>query len=80
MVAADQLGRRCIAVDIEPKWCDVTIGRMMKVREIEARLNAPDGPTYREVVSDRAAKAPTPMPKRTRKPKPEPKPEPKTVQ
>jgi hypothetical protein len=75
MVAADQLGRRCIAVDIEPKWCDVTIGRMMKVREIEARLNAPDGPTYREVVSDRAAKAPTPAPKRTRKPKPAPKPE-----
>lgn len=53
MVAADQLGRICIACDLEPKWCDVTIGRMLKLRELEARLGDPHGPTYAEIAKQR---------------------------
>jgi len=54
MVAADQLERTCIAVDDKPKWCDVTIGRMARLREIEARLGSPTGPTFKEIVQQRA--------------------------
>lgn len=53
MVAADQLGRVCLASDLEPKWIDVTIGRMAKLRELEARLGGPTGPTYSEVAKQR---------------------------
>lgn len=53
MVAADQLGRTCIAFDVEPKWCDVIVGRMAKLRELDARLGGPDGPTYKEIASQR---------------------------
>lgn len=56
MVAADQLDRVCIACDLEPKWVDVTIGRMLKLRDLEARLQQPDGsagPTYAEVAKQR---------------------------
>lgn len=55
MVAADQLGRTCIACDLEPKWVDVTIGRMLRLRELEARLGAHDGPTYSEVARQRTS-------------------------
>lgn len=27
MIAAEKLGRRCIAIEIEPKWCDVAVER-----------------------------------------------------
>lgn len=53
MVAADQLGRVCVAFDLEPKWVDVTLGRMLKLRELEARLGGPTGPTYSEIAKQR---------------------------
>ncbi|HZL99881.1 MAG TPA: DNA methyltransferase [Planctomycetota bacterium] len=53
MVAADQLGRICYACDLEPKWVDVTIGRMLKLRELEARLGSAIGPTYSEIARQR---------------------------
>jgi DNA modification methylase len=56
LVAADQLGRICVACDLEPKWCDVTIGRMQKLRDLEARLQNEDGtpgPTYAEIAKQR---------------------------
>jgi DNA modification methylase len=53
MVAADQLGRTCIAADANPKWVDVTLGRMASLRELEARLGGPKGPTYKEIVQQR---------------------------
>lgn len=55
MVAVDQLGRVCYACDLEPKWCDITIGRMLKLREVDARLevNGKPGPTYAEVAKQR---------------------------
>lgn len=58
MVAADQLGRACIAADVEPKWCDITVGRMLRLRELEARLGGPKGPTYSEVARERVGDVP----------------------
>jgi DNA modification methylase len=66
MVAADQIGRVCIAADIEPKWCDVTIGRLARLREIEARLGGPAGPTYREIASQREGDTPARPPRNKR--------------
>lgn len=53
MVACDQTGRICLAADLEPKWCDVTIGRMLKLRELEAHLDEPNGPSYAEIAKQR---------------------------
>lgn len=55
MVAADQQGVVCVACDLEPKWCDVTIGRMLKLRELEARLevDGKPGPTYADIAKQR---------------------------
>ena len=31
IIAAEKLGRRCLAIDIEPKWCDVAVERYEKL-------------------------------------------------
>lgn len=53
MVAADQTGRVCYAVDIAPGWCDITIGRMQRLRDYQARLGE-NGPTFQEIAQERA--------------------------
>jgi DNA modification methylase len=53
MVAAAQLDRVCFAADISPGWCDVTIGRMMRLRSLEARLGDDHGPTFTEITQQR---------------------------
>lgn len=57
IIAADQVDRICLAVDIEPKWCDVTIGRFMRLRETKATLGE-NGPTYQEVAQQRVGDVP----------------------
>ena len=52
IIAADQTDRLCLAVDIDPGWCDVTLERFWKLREIEPTL---DGVPYSEVRDSRRA-------------------------
>ena len=52
IIAADQTDRICLAVDIEPKWCDVTIGRFMRLRETPVTLGE-NGPTFQEIAQQR---------------------------
>lgn len=57
IIAADQTDRLCLAVDIEPKWCDVTIGRFMRLRETRVTLGE-NGPTWQEIAQQRAGDLP----------------------
>ena len=52
IIAADQTDRICLAVEIEPKWCDVIIGRFMRLRETPVTLGE-NGPTYQELAQER---------------------------
>lgn len=52
IIAADQTDRLCLAVEIEPKWCDVIIGRFMRLRETPVTLGE-SGPTYQELAQER---------------------------
>lgn len=58
LIAADQTDRVCLAVDIEPKWCDVTIGRFIRLRETPVRLGE-NGPTYQEIAKQRIGDVPS---------------------
>jgi len=60
LIAADQTDRICLAVEIDPGWCDVILNRFWKLREMEPELVAStdyDAGTepmrYSEVVDDR---------------------------
>ncbi len=57
IIAADQTDRVCLAVDIEPKWCDVTIGRFIRLRETPVTLGE-NGPTYQEIAQQRVGDVP----------------------
>lgn len=57
IIAADQCDRICLAVDIEPKWCDVTVGRFLRLRETKVTLGE-NGPTYQEVCQQRVGDVP----------------------
>ena len=52
IVAAEQLGRRCFAVEISPVYVDVAIRRWQKLTGQAARLDG-DGRTWAEIASDR---------------------------
>ena len=77
IIAADQTDRICLAVDIEPKWCDVTIGRFIRLRETPVTLDE-NGPTYQEVAQQREGDAPKPKQTGTSK-KNKPKVDPKSL-
>ncbi len=47
LIAAEQLGRRCIAIEIEPRFVDVAIRRWQRLTGREA-LRASDGLTWRQ--------------------------------
>lgn len=50
MVACEQLNRRCYGMEIEPKYCQVTIDRMLKLEpQIEVKINGK--PYINKVVS-----------------------------
>jgi len=37
LIAAEQLGRRCCAIEIEPKYCDVAVQRWEKLTGAKAK-------------------------------------------
>ena len=51
LIAAEQLGRRCRAIELEPAYVDVAIRRFEEATEKEATL---DGKTFAEVAEERA--------------------------
>lgn len=62
IIAADQTDRICLAVEIDPGWCDVILNRFWKLRETEPELvtcaddAVSDGvATYSQVVASRSA-------------------------
>lgn len=57
IIAADQTDRICLACDMEPKWCDVTIGRFMRLRETKVTLGE-NGPTFQEIAQQRVGDVP----------------------
>lgn len=59
LIAADQTDRICLGCEIEPKWCDVIIGRFQRLRETPATLGE-GGPTYQEIAHQRAGDIPSP--------------------
>ena len=67
IIAADQTDRLCLAVDIEPKWCDVTIGRFMRLRETRVTLGE-NGPTWQDIAQQRAGDEVIATPKTEKKP------------
>lgn len=58
LIAAEQLGRRCFAVEIEPRYIDVAVQRWQTFAGGVARLALADGlpgPDYAEVAARRLA-------------------------
>lgn len=53
IVACEQLGRRCAAVEIDPRYCDVSVQRAATAAGVEARLEG--GGTFEETRTERAA-------------------------
>jgi len=47
LIAAEQLGRRCYAIEIEPRFCDVALRRWELATGKKARLE-PSGQSYKE--------------------------------
>ncbi len=56
IIAAEKSGRRCFGMEIEPRYCDVTVERWQKFTGKRATLDG-DGRTFDEVVDERTAKA-----------------------
>jgi DNA modification methylase len=55
LLAAEQLGRRCYAMELEPVFVDVAIRRWQALTGKAARLG-PDGPTWAEVAAERGVR------------------------
>ena len=56
IIAAEQSGRSCLAVELSPAYVDVAVLRWAAFAGAEARLGA-NGATYAEVAAERACKA-----------------------
>lgn len=52
LVAAEQMGRRCFAIELEPVFVDVAVRRWQNLTGKPARLDA-DGRTWAEIAADR---------------------------
>jgi DNA modification methylase len=52
LVAAEQLGRRCFGIEIDPRYCDVAIGRWQKLTGKDATLDG-DGRTFAQIAAER---------------------------
>lgn len=69
LVACDLTRRRGVAIEVEPRWCDVMVRRLERLTEKTATLEG-DGRTFAEVGAARAQEAAAPKKaRRTRKPK-----------
>lgn len=53
IIAAEQLGRRCFAIEIEPAYVDVAVTRWQRLTGQAARLDG-DGRTWDQVAAERA--------------------------
>lgn len=51
LIACEQLGRRCFGLELDPRYCDVIVGRWEKLTGKSATL---DGRTFAEVAKERA--------------------------
>lgn len=56
LLAAEQLGRRCYAIEFEPRYVDVAVRRWQELTGKEATLETADGRTWREVAGARGVK------------------------
>jgi DNA modification methylase len=56
IVAAEQTGRRCNAIELEPVYVDVAVRRWQSATGKQALL-ADDGRTFDEIARDRGVKA-----------------------
>lgn len=56
LIACELTKRRGVALEIEPRWCDVAIERWERVAKSEAKLDG-DGRTFAEVRAERVAAA-----------------------
>lgn len=52
IIACEQLGRRCFAIEIEPRYVDVAVRRWEKLTGKEAVLES-TGRTWRETAAER---------------------------
>lgn len=52
LIACEQLGRRCFGLELDPRYCDVIIGRWEKLTGKAATL---DGRAFAEVAQERAS-------------------------
>jgi len=52
MVACQDLGRRCYGLEIEPRWCDVSVLRWQRTTKLAAKLVG-DGRTFDQVAAER---------------------------
>ena len=43
LIAAEQLGRACYAMEVEPKWCDVTVNRWEQLTDSKAQRGQTNG-------------------------------------
>lgn len=56
ILAAEQLGRRCAAIEFEPGYVDQAVRRWQELTGKEATLETADGRTWREVAGARGVK------------------------
>lgn len=56
LIAAEKSGRRCLAMEIEPRYCDVTIQRWQAYTGHDATLDG-DGRTFDVVAGERLPQA-----------------------
>lgn len=55
LIAAEKLGRRCRALELEPAFVDAAVRRWEKFCSMPARLNGPAGPTFAETAARRGS-------------------------
>ena len=53
LIAAESVGRVCLAMEIDPRYCDVVIGRWQHLAKGPARL-ADDGRSFADVAAERS--------------------------
>jgi DNA modification methylase len=53
LIACQATGRRCAAMEIEPRYADTTVRRWQAFTGLQAHLGTPDGPTLSEIAVSR---------------------------
>ena len=56
IIAAEKAGRRCVAMEIEPRYCDVIVTRWQNFTGKPATLDG-DGRTFEAIAGERLARA-----------------------